>query len=555
MQISGDETNQKIIQAKHVIETLYRKYENEPYMFEKTHHYICNQLPNILNNIKQTHEQRVNRIEELSTDQDIFIQSFLENNHYFYIPQTEKFFFYDGIHYQQITEDDIIYNILSSISRNRYIMSWKQKTKITIMKKIKEKSLLKTIPESETIQFVLDSLCPTIFSSKNECKYFLTILGDNILRKRNNLIHYIDNRAKQFLQELNNNCQLYIGCGLTQTFRYKYHDHSYQDCRLININDSIKSDHIWYSIIQYTLDILCVACHYSTRYSSSDEFVELSSNDSELIENVFYLKKTEPENIIMKFINEYLDIDIESSANTNAIIIDNSLIPNVNQRTTQITWKNMQYLWKQFLDSKNLPPVMFYQTLKTIIIEKLEKYYNKETDCFIGICSRYLPAIHKFLQFWNETIIIDDNETEFEIEELVILFRKWSTSKNETISSLNDKQILDLIIYFFPNIEIEKDKYISGIRCSLWDKQMDIQIALDHLKESIQQREGQTQHLSSGSPNTKLNVSIYDTYIYYCRFQHNKPLVSKSYFEKYIFDNLSEYVIDAKFISVCWYLV
>jgi hypothetical protein len=48
------------------------------------------------------------------------------------------------------------------------------------MKRIKENSLLKSIPESYTIQSVLDLLYPTFFPSKVEAKYFLTILGDNI---------------------------------------------------------------------------------------------------------------------------------------------------------------------------------------------------------------------------------------------------------------------------------------------------------------------------------------------------------------------------------------
>jgi hypothetical protein len=49
-------------------------------------------------------------------------------------------------------------------------MGWKHKTKISVLKKIKENSLQKTIPESETIQMVLDSLYPSFFSSKTEAK-------------------------------------------------------------------------------------------------------------------------------------------------------------------------------------------------------------------------------------------------------------------------------------------------------------------------------------------------------------------------------------------------
>ena len=33
-----------------------------------------------------------------------------------------------------------------------------------------------------------------------------------------------------------------------------------------------------------------------------------------------------------------------------------------------------------------------------------------------------------------------------------------------------------------------------------------------------------------------------------------RQIVSKAYFEKYIFDNYQEYIIDTKFISSDWYV-
>ena len=48
-----------------------------------------------------------------------------------------------------------MYHVLTAISNDRNLMSWKQKTKISTMKKIRENHLLKYIPESETIQLVL----------------------------------------------------------------------------------------------------------------------------------------------------------------------------------------------------------------------------------------------------------------------------------------------------------------------------------------------------------------------------------------------------------------
>ena len=66
--------------------------------------------------------------------------------------------------------------------------------------------------------------------------------------------------------------------------------------------------------------------------------------------------------------------------------------------------------------------------------------------------------------------------------------QKWCSLNNEPNSNINENKILDLISYYYPSIEIEKDKYISGIKSFLWDKQLDIQIALDNLKEITREK-------------------------------------------------------------------
>lgn len=535
-----------------VINNIFEKYKNDDWMISKIDSYIVNQLPNVIDNIKITHEQRISRIEELTNEQDNFISTFLNDNQYFFISTTDRFFYYNGVHYQVISEDDILHNILTTITRGKNLMSWKQKTKIHIMKRIKETSLITTIPESITIQGVIDALYPTLFASRNEAKYFLTIIGDNIHRKNMNLVHYINSTSRQFIKELNQICQFLIGIGIGQTFKNKYHDHTYDDCRLININNTVRHEHVWNKIINnLPLDLICVASHYSIRYGSSDDFVNEYCNDDDLKDSVFYVKNMDPDKLVTTFVTDYLDINL---SNKNMSII-NETSDGLN-RSTQITWRNMQYLWKHFLDTKNLPPIMFLNTFKTILLEKIGIYYTEEQDTFIGICSQYLPAIQQFLHFWGDTIVLDDNEDDFEIEEIVSLFKKWCNINNNRNVKLNDKQTIDLIQYFFPMIEIERDKYISGIRCQLWDKQLDIQTALDNMKETLRNNNDKSMTRVS-SPNLNSSVSIYDAYTYYCKFHSSKNslIVSKTYFEKYVFDNLDNYIIDNKFLSHEWYIL
>ena len=51
------------------------------------------------------------------------------------------------------------------------------------------------------------------------------------------------------------------------------------------------------------------------------------------------------------------------------------------------------------------------------------------------------------------------------------------------------------------------------------------------------------------------NISIYDAYNFYCKFfssMNGKQIVSKSYFDKYVFENLAVYITDSRYISSDW---
>jgi hypothetical protein len=489
-----------------IINTMYAKYADNPYMTTKIQNYI-NQLPQVLELAYKNRTQRQQRIDELTSEQTSFIQSFLNNNQFFYVSCTENFFYYDGKQYKLHNEDDILYQILTNITIDKHLMSWKQRTKVYIMKRIKENSLLKSVPESYTIQNILNQLSPAMFPTKDEAKYFLTILGDNIFKKNNDITHFLHCNAKYFIRELNSLCQDYLGTNACNTIKHKYHEHNYQNCRIVKTADGIKNENVWKPIItKHALDILCVACHYSIRFNNSDEFLYNSMNDA-LVHDVFYLKNNNPDSIVNSFITEYLSIE-----------------SNIISNETQITWKNMQYLWKHFLEAKYLPTVIFQQTLKTMFMQKLEQYYREDTDAFSGICSKYLPAIQKFIAFWDETITIDENEYEndFEVSEILYLFRVWCESKNESITNFNHKQLLDLVAYFYPEAEIESDKYIFKIRSSMWNKQQTVQSFIESISIT--------------------NITAYDAYLLYwayCTEKKTQLVVSKSYFEKYFNENFT----------------
>jgi hypothetical protein len=527
------------------IDNLYELYKNDKYICNKLDNYICNQLPIMVKNMKQNQEDRAYRIGELNQEKDNFVSQFLNDNQYFYCPSTEYFFFYDGINYMMYSEDDILYHILSLIRKDNNLISWTNRTKNNTMTKIKKNNILKSIPERDTIQNVVDLFYPTIFANKYQVKHFLTIIGDSILRKKQELVYLIHPKYKKLIRELNMSCQIYIGTGFNQCFKHKYYEHQYENCRMVLINDVIQNDSIWLPfILQNALNIICVAAHYSTRYGCADNYASMCPD----LAHTFYLKNTSQEELVDLFIREYIhqtqvqpnDMNVGTMASSFESIMSTSPSQSFMRfanLTQFISWKNMQYLWKQFLSVKNLPSVIFQQTLKQILVEKLKYNYVEDEDVFSGISSKYLPAIQNFLKFWNETITEDATEIDLKVGDLTVLYKNWCKERYEGGVLINETQILDFINYFYPDIEIESDKYIQKVKCSLWDRQKDI---YDELKDM------------------KMPVTMYEAYKLYCKNigEYNrinsckKLIVGKSYFEKFVFEKFGEYIIDSKILSL-----
>ena len=512
------------------VSALYEKYKDDPFMSAKTESFICQQLPIVLENIEKNHIEQVQRITELNAEQDTFIQGFLESNRYFYAPPTDNFFYYDGTNYLNVTEDEILHNVLTSISRDRTLMSWKYKTKSAIMKRIKENAIFVCIPESATIQSVLNSLYPATFATKTEAKYFLTVLGDNMLKKTEErsvgsggasdpLIHLLNPSAKTFINGLNAISQMWFGVNLNQTFKYKYHvDHAYSQMRILH-----SSGNAFLLNGLNGLNLLCVACHYSNRYYSSDNYLVKYSNDIGLTDTTFFLKNSTPESLAAMFVNEY----IVSSSST---VGSHGTLGTVGSHGTleQVSWKNMMYLWKHFLESRRLSSVIAQTKLRNTLIILLDQHYLEDDDCFVGISSKYLPTINKFLQFWEENMMYDETEPEIEIGEIATLFRQ------NTNTSISETQIVNILSHFFPDLEIDQGKYIYRMRSKLWDKQVDIMMAMENLRDK------------TGSIG-----SVYDSYVHYCNYVGGTTttdkkrrsssgslivpmLVSKQYFEKHM---------------------
>jgi len=561
-------------ECKLSLENMHALYSQHPYMLHRFYYHMTTYLPSTLANELKGYDKRVDRTNTLTNEQQIFIQVFLSKNAYYYLPNNGCFYEYDGKHYKPVKEDDIQHKLLTTISNDKTIMPWKHKTKINIIKQIKERNILKSVPETDTIQNILGVLSPSIFTIKNQAKYFLTIIGDNIFKKNSDLIFLVDVKTKRLLTEIDNIAYLMIGqANTTHNFMTKYHEsHNYNNCRLLKTNEVYSMD-LWKDLLQKIgLDLLCVAAHYSARYETSENYI-MNKADSALKTYTLFLKNNTQQQIVDKFITHSIQkVNVEQDADSGVQSLQMQAIYGTSPQLSSspiesgsgflmkkafnyaISWKNMHYLWKQYLSVFSLPNVIYSNTLKTIFKEKLP--YQDFSDTFINVTSKYLPVVSDFLSFWEETINtsdgleqVQDNEiyfdNELEVDEICMLFKSWRNN-----SSFTETDVLKLLRHFFPSLEIVEDKYVLNVSCSLWNKAQDIHTSLEQYKMHLKQMMGD---IPINEHNIVSFDSAYNFYITYCSSLASN-VVSKRYFEKYLYSVLHNFIVFERFVCVDWYM-
>ena len=499
------------------INELYEKYKHNSTILNKLTNHITNDLPIILNNAKNIQQSRDDRKILLQEAHDKFVKQFISRNIYFYCNTSEIFFKYNNENYQVIKEDEIIHSVLSTLNHHDYknefeyfqeqLLPWKFKIKTSIIKQIRESSIFSSIPESSTIQNILN-IFTNIFETKAETKYFLSIIGDTIFKKSTN-INIISSTAKPLIRMIENAVGQYFGhAPIQNAFRYKYHEHNYSDCRILLVKNKI-NEGIFEELHKIIIDLVVVACHYSTRYNIADDYLTLCE-ETDLRKRILFLKNNDQTTIVEKFINSKIQISNASN----------------------ISMKNMLYLWKSYLDEIKLPNVIFTTTLKSLLKTFLQ--YDEKTDCFIDCTSLSIPFVSNFIKFWDENIKEDITEYYLEIDEICILFKQF-LGKNHDV---NEATIKHLIKHFYPDISID-GKYIYAISCDSWKKQEDI---INYLKIKITEQTIKTPEIS--------RYELYNDYsTKYCKKVKNNIVISKSYFDLFV-SNIADKTNDTDMIDL-----
>ena len=210
---------------------------------------------------------------------------------------------------------------------------------------------------------------------------------------------------------------------------------------------------------------------------------------------------------------------------------------------SKINSKNMIFLWKKFLEEKELPNIVFYENLKTLFKKKWA--FSEEEDSFLDATSIYLPLVATFNKFWETTIVSEDDEDsgyDLEVDELSSLFKKWTRWTSIVIS---DSMLIELIKHFYPDVTLVDDKYILNIKCNLWDKRKEIIDSLELYKNKIKTNES----------SENVTKSLYEAYEFYSadNREKSKHVASKQYFEKVASEIINTHIDGDGLISPTWW--
>tara|TARA_Y100000287_G_scaffold144572_1_gene119339 strand:- start:2707 stop:4236 length:1530 start_codon:yes stop_codon:yes gene_type:complete len=497
---------------------LYDLYKSSPGTLKKMDFYINEQLPGLLKKFDDQEKKNL----FLEKESNKYINDFLTNpeKQYFYIKNTDIFIFYDGENYVTINEDDLWMRILTDITSKETLLGLKQKIKDTIIKKIKEKNIFPTIPESYTVQHIINFFTPVLFDTKEDVKHFMALIGDNILNKKINLHYFVPIESKIFFDTIENISQYYFGnkLNISSSIRYRYRGEDYDKSRIIYFNKTIRNKSFWLPFIKENLfNILVVCTHYSTRYINADNYAIQRNNQFK--NKIFYLKN----NTKGKCIMDFFDVMINKGSDDD-----------------KISMNDLFFLWKIYLKNKNIPNTILKSEFDKISRNALiYKCQNNNNIQFLGIKSSYLNKVKLFKKFWQNKITLDEND-EIEISEMHTLLLKWLENLNNYDTNFSEENLKDMIEYFCDDIKINDDKFLLGIKCKMWSKQDDILEAFTNKFNKVLTK----------------NILLYDSYVLYCKYSNkkNKPLtVSKQYFYKYVSNVIPyEYIKDGYILLSYW---
>ena len=462
--------------------TLYEENSDNKEVQDKITSFICDRLP-----IEVVCWKKKLNKDKIMIEEKKFINDFLndESKQFYYIEDSDMYIKYNNLNYVIINEDEILYLILSEISKNKLLLSQKQKIKNIIINEIKSNYFGIGIPESNTIQNIINYLYPVLFNTKSEAKYFLCILGDNILKKQTNINFIVRNTYKIFVDHINNCFKDYYTYDIHDNFLYTPEKlESWENTRVLNFKSSIENQRFWQHFLDHNvLNLISVAMHYSQRYDNSEEYLSSKIEDKE---KILYLKHNSKKDVIEKFKNSYTS----------------------KKENEEISKNELYYLWQLFLIDENIPYLFNKQET---LIKFFDELNERKGNMYMNIYSEKLFVSRKFNDFWKAFIKEDTGEV-IELSEIFYFFKQKTNIKTSS-----EREIVNMIQYFYPYIKILNNKYINNISCVLWNKKETIKNVVKDISSQI-------------DISNLTNIKLYKKYCVYLKKNKNELVVNKTYF-------------------------
>jgi hypothetical protein len=518
------------------IRVLTERYKDDKDALSRILRFCVDTLPSSIDsqiNERTSREERISSLKQASED---YINWFLDNGtQFFFFPSRNIYVSYDGLTFTISSEDEISHKVLQALSTHPDLSVWKHKIKSSVIHRIKERGVRDIIPSSETIQNVISTHCPSVFETRDETKYFLTALGDAVLKKQTHLSYFLPSRVKNLIENIIHGLMFFKGssaASVGQYFKYHHQGQKLTDIRVLKIQGSGKTMQIPTSNI---LDIFFVAQHYSDRYGNADNLLNsLAANSS--AQHALVLSSLENET---QLTNWFLSECFEPSPTTDTC--------------TDIDIQILPFVWKRFCHKQKIPMVVKPSSILNLVltnqslispaisndsVEHTKKSSSSSASVPNMRCKPdYLPNARSFLSFWDQTIQMildpfpsgDKNAQESDLEQLEFdeinqLFRHWLNSTEGTQTSrapIQDEDVESLLRHFYPHIEIEDSRFVLNVTCELWPKRQQILEFLETCRL-----------IEASSPNARRSVS--DLYSDYSKHPQYTALctASKHYFEK-----------------------
>tara|TARA_B100001093_G_scaffold512270_1_gene581806 strand:+ start:3112 stop:4605 length:1494 start_codon:yes stop_codon:yes gene_type:complete len=478
---------------------LYNENKDNKLILSKINQFLNQEFPLTINKWKFEYESNI------QTKINMYIEKFSYQS-YYYINNSNIFIYYDDIDYKIIKEDEIWHNILSNTSEDDTLFEHKINIKDMIIDKIKSNSITNCLPESTTIQTIINYLHPLFFSTKEEAKYFCCIIGDHLFNKKIDSI-YFNKLSKNFIDKIKYLYEQYFGYinnkGTSLMFIHATHSINplvLTNYKILHFKKNIVNDNVWKQFLTDNFfNLMAVSIHYSKQYENSNQYI-LNRSDYKLKNRILYLNNNNLNDIMTEF---------KSTMSK--------------KQGYKIELEDVFYLWKKFLETKHIYCDILNNSTKKIINDN---FHN--TDLY----HNQLSYISKFkLYIENDTVAVDD---ELEISELTNLF-------NDTLNEnqyVHEDEILSLVRFYYDfNI---KGKSILNIQSKHWNK-------INELKRCISDK---------FSVNIEVDITFMQLYKHYCKYCKNNELsniASKQYFEKYLVKFIPrKYIMYKKVSSQFW---